>query len=96
MSFFRIDDLTEKSFSEFWQFIETVFRGTPTEKLNLEDVITYLELNMDKFSSFGERPDTYVYDAREQFNRYVRMRLDYAPVDDRLWCQKFKKIFSKV
>lgn len=62
--FFRKDDLALKNFSELRQFIESVFRGIHSEKLNLEDVITYLELGTDKFGSFGKHPDSYLDDAR--------------------------------
>ena len=91
--FFRKDDLVLENFSEFRRFIDSVFRGIPAGKLNLEDVITYLELSIDAFGSFGKCPDTYLYDAREQFNQYVRMRLVHKPIGGKIWCSKYKKIF---
>lgn len=91
--FFRKDDLALKDFSELRQFIESAFPRISPQNLNLEDVITYLELSIDRFGSFGKHPDTYLYDAREQFNLYVRRRLVYESVDGKDWCSKFEKIF---
>ncbi len=94
--FFRKDDLSLENFSELRKFIESTFHGVLSENLNLEDVISHLELSVDRFGSFGKRPDAYLYDAREQFNQYVRMRLDYESVEGRLWCPKFKEIFQSL
>lgn len=92
--FFRKDDLALENFFELRKFIENVFRGIPPKKLNLEDVITFLELSIDRFGSLGRPPEGGLYDARKQFNEYVRMRLDYKPVNGKIWCPKFKAIFQ--
>lgn len=94
--FFRKDELALDDSSELRQFMETVFPGIPAEKLNLEDVITYLELAIDQFGSFGKRPDASLYDARRQFNQYVRRRLRPERVDPQSRCPKFEKIFRRL
>jgi len=92
--FFQKDDLALKNFSEIRKFIENAFPRIPAEKLNLEDVITYLELSIDRFGSFGKPPDGYLYNARKQFSQYVRRRLLYKSIDGKNWCPKFKEIFQ--
>lgn len=91
--FFREDELALDNFSKLREFTETIFPGIPPKKLNLEDVITYLELSIDRFGSFGKQPGANLYDARQQFNQYVRRRLAYKRVDDKDWCPRFEKIF---
>jgi len=91
--FFREDELALDDFSELREFTETIFPKILPGKLNLEDVITYLELSIDRFGSFGKRPYGNLYSARQQFNQYVRRRLTYESVDDKNWCPRFEKIF---
>lgn len=94
--FFRKDDLARKEFSELREFIQSHFPGTTTEKVNLENVITYIDLSLDRFGSFGKRAGGHLYDAKEQFNQYVRMRLDYERWSDKSSCETFKKIFRSI
>jgi hypothetical protein len=44
--------------------------------LNLEEVITTLELSMDRIGSFGKIPDSYLFDAKLDFDRFVKQRLN--------------------
>lgn len=92
--FFRKEDPVLKDFSDLRKFIENTFPRISIEKLNLEDIITYLELSIDRFGRFGKCPDGYLYNAREQFAQYVRRRLIYEPVEGKDWCSKFKRIFQ--
>lgn len=92
--FFRKEDPVLKDFSDLRKFIENTFPRISIEKLNLEEIITYLELSIDRFGRFGKCPDGYLYNAREQFAQYVRRRLIYEPVEGKDWCSKFKRIFQ--
>ncbi len=64
--------------------------------VSLEDVITYLELSIDKFGSFGKHLDSALLDARKQFSRLVQRQLRYPIEDDKDWCTSFKSIFEKL
>lgn len=40
--------------------------------LNLEDVITALELSLDRVGSFGKHPESYLIDVRREFDKFVK------------------------
>jgi len=75
--FFRESDLSQGEYPELSSFINKNYPGVPKEKLNLEDVITGLDIGRDRFGSFGKRPGAYLDEARYQLHHYVRYRLDY-------------------
>lgn len=93
--FFR-EGFTSEEYPSLHEFIRKIFPGTDISGLNLEDVITRLELSMDKFGAFGEHPETYLYDARREFNDYVHKRLTYEPKDGRHWCKNHKVLFEQL
>jgi len=66
------------------------------EDISLEDVITYLELGIDKFGSFGKPLNSALLDARKQFIRFVQRQLRYPIKDGKDWCASFKSIFEKL
>ncbi|MHA1228210.1 MAG: hypothetical protein ACTSPV_15810 [Candidatus Hodarchaeales archaeon] len=92
--FFREDDLAQKEFSELRKFIQTHFPGTTTEKVNLENVITYIDLSLDRFGSFGKPASGYLHDCKVQFNQYIITRLDYEQLYHEICCSRFKKILQ--
>lgn len=47
-----------------------------SDKLNLEDVITFLELSLDRIGSFGKVPDSYLIEAKRDFNNFIRDMLN--------------------
>ena len=54
--FFSKEDLPLDDFPELHRFMKSHFRHTCAEAPGLEDVITYLELALDRFGSFGKYP----------------------------------------
>lgn len=91
--FFEDTDLVREKFPQLCKSIERNFPGTSIEAVNLEDVITYLDLGLDQFGSLGKQPEGYLYDARVQFNRYVLTKLDYERWTDKYSCGRLEKIF---
>lgn len=69
--FFRPDDLTGPDYPNLATFINKRFPGTAPICLNIEDVITCLELNLDRVGSFGRIHGGHVLDARREFDRLV-------------------------
>lgn len=98
--FFKEEDFTRKEYHNLRDFIGRYFPEQNISGLNLEDVITRLELSMDKFGSFGEHPEPYLDDARREFSRYVHKRLTYQPIvengQERYWCEDHKKLFEQL
>lgn len=82
------------SFAALHKVIDVNFPATPLEELSLEDVITHLELSIDRFGSFGRRPEGLLYDARKQFDQFVRKRLDYERGRASICCSKFRRVFE--
>lgn len=91
--FFREEDFASEEYQNLHDFINKVFPKANISDLNLEDVITRLELSVDKFGAFGEHPETYLYDARREFDKYVRERLK---INEHSWCPKHKILFKQL
>ncbi len=77
--FFREEDFNNGNYPNLSKFIKKHFQKIPFCNLNLEEVITFLELSIDKFGSFGKIPETYLYEARREFEKYVVGRLKLDP-----------------
>ena len=90
-NFFRMDDFESGNYDNLKEFIEHKFPETRFDELNLETVITFLELSMDTFGSLGRHPDTYLYEARREFDKYVDLRLR---IPENIGCQEHKKIIG--
>lgn len=86
--FFTEEDFKQDKYPALHKFIGRVFPKVSFKELNLEEVITRLELSIDRFGAFGEHPEPYLHVARREFDRYVRERLSYQPVNGRHVCQK--------
>lgn len=94
--FFTEKDFKSDNYPELHKFIKRVFHKTPIEKLNLEDVVTRLELSIDRFGAFGEHPEPYLHVARREFDRYVHERLSYKPVNGNHKCQKHEVLLGQM
>ena len=73
--FFRRDDFAGPDYRNLAEFISGRFPGTKPKDLNIEDVITCLELSLDRVGSFGRGYDGRVLDARREFDKLVANRL---------------------
>lgn len=89
--FFREEDFSPGGYDNLKSFTEKTFSGVPFSQLNLEEVITALELSLDTFGSFGQQPEVHVYEARREIDRYIKRRLTTS--DDRA-CEQHKKIID--
>ncbi len=89
--FFREDDFKSGGYNNLGRFIEEAFSGVPFSQINLEEVITALELAVDTFGSFGQHPEVYIYKARREVDRYINQRLT-IPADRA--CEQHKKIID--
>lgn len=94
--FFRENEPNLEKFPHLHHFVKKAFPKIHTEELNLEDVITYLDLSVDRFGSFGIPPVGYLYDARTEFEQYIKKKLDYEDSSDKIWCSKLKRVFQKL
>ncbi len=73
--FFRSDDFAGPEYSNLAGFIHKWFPGTEPDDLNIEDVITCLELSLDRVGSFGRSYDGHILDARREFDKLIASRL---------------------
>ncbi len=94
--FFRKKDLRPKRFKQLREFIDRNFPKIPLKEINLEVVITYLDLSLEKNGRFGKECDVYLLEARRQLDRYVRIRLDYEQRHNRSSCKLLKKGFRSL
>ncbi|MHA1228793.1 MAG: hypothetical protein ACTSPV_18875 [Candidatus Hodarchaeales archaeon] len=94
--FFQQEDLTRKKFPELRKFIQNNFPMIPIEKVNLEDVITYLDLSLDRFGGLAKEADGDLNTARKQLSLYIRTKLDYQFWSKNSSSQMFEKVFSSL
>jgi hypothetical protein len=90
--FFREDDFKSGNYSKLLEFIKTKFPGIPFSELNLEEIVTFLELSLDTFGSFGANPEAYIYEAKREFGMYVNYRLK---IPDLVVFKEHKKIIDE-
>ena len=92
--FFHIKDFCKEGYSQLKEFIDRNFPEIPLQEINLEDIITYLELIVDGFGSFGKRVGGKFLDARKQFDQLVQERLELP--EGKGFCPKnrLKRIFQ--
>jgi len=89
--FFEGADFAGEEYKNLNQFIGNKFPGLPIENLNLEEVVTTIELSLDTFGALGGHPEPYIYDARTELNKYVADRLK---IDTTKGCTKLEKIIT--
>lgn len=89
--FFREDDFSE-DYPNLLKFIERAFSGISFNDLNLEEVVTGLELAVGDFGCFGKPPEVYIYEARREFDKYVCSRLSILESKS---CKEHKKIIDE-
>lgn len=63
--------------------------------LNLEEVITALDLSSDRFGSFGNNLKGYLLDAKIEFNNYIINRLDIQ-IDQEDTKNRFNELCNKL
>lgn len=92
--FFRLKDICEEEYPQLKAFINRNFHKMSFQEINLEDVITYLELSLDRFGSFGKRSNNKLLDARKEFDQLVQERLELP--EGKGFCPKnrLKRIFQ--
>ncbi len=88
---FRKEDFTGEEYQNLKLFIDNKFDDQPLEDLNLEEVVTAIELSLDTFGSLGKHPEPYIYEARTELNKYVANRLE---IDTTKGCTKLEKIIT--
>lgn len=89
--FLKGADFTGKEYQNLKQFIGNKFPGSSIEKLNLEEVVTAIELSLDTFGALGKHPEPYIYEARTELNKYVANRLK---IDPQKGCKTLEKIIT--
>jgi NAD-dependent SIR2 family protein deacetylase len=93
--FFK-EGFQKEMYPNLYAFVEKHFPGMKSDELNLEEVITFLELSVDQFGTFGNAIPPYLYDARKEFGEYVYNKLNYKPIEGRNWCNKHKRYLEKL
>lgn len=94
--FFTEEDFKQDKYPALHKFIGRVFPKVSFKELNLEEVITRLELGIDRFGAFGEHPEPYLYEARREFTSYVSERLQYKPINGRPTCEKHEVLLRQL
>jgi len=92
--FFKEEDFNSGNYPNLKKFIDKYFPSVGFSVLNLEQVITMLELSLDQFSNFGKIPESYLLDARREFERYVLKKLELSPKKN--LCSKHSILANKI
>jgi hypothetical protein len=89
--FFEGADFTGDEYRNLKRFIDDKFPCLSIEKLNLEEVVTAIELGLDTFGALGKHPEPYIYEARTELNKYVANRLK---IDPQKGCKTLENIIT--
>lgn len=93
MSEFFID-FNYLSYPYLNHFIKKYFnikQDSDYQLLNLEDIITSLELRSDQFGSFGQEDDGFIIEAKKDFKRFINIKLSVPSVSHQLNIENLKK-----
>ena len=95
--FFRTSDLEGEIYSNLKKYILSGFPSTPLANLNLEDVITHLELSLEGFGKHWEPNPSGLLQIKNEIYDYIEFRLSIGEQDK--WpnlpnCQHHTNIFT--
>jgi hypothetical protein len=94
--FFREEDFQDVNYPKLKEFIETLYPNTPFKNINLEDVITHLELSLEGFGGAWEPFKILEIEARQEISKYLLERLSLEAIkNDQKPCNKHLKLFEK-
>lgn len=89
--------ISRKKYKNLTRFIEMYFNGESLDNLNLEDVITTLDLGCDQFGKLDNGIDPFFYSAKDDFLNYIIERLDYpAKTSGHKYCDKHVEILRQL
>lgn len=94
--FFNDEEFRSDQYPALWSYINRTFKGIPLEKVNLEEVITQLELSVEGFGALWERPNPELIQAREEFDQYIREQLKHSSSEELKDCTCHKRIFRTI
>ncbi len=89
---FRAEDFSEGKHPQLSKFIQQYHNQESIDQLNLEDIVTSLELASDPFGNFGKFPRTWIIDAKRELDSYLAMRLH---VEQDVSCRILSCLFGK-
>jgi len=98
-------EFDEEEFEILTGYLEKTFPGQSIEKLNLEEVITHMELSLEGFGAMWDVQEPELIGARRELDDYIRRLLDHAKLfgenpsrsySDRNVCTAHKHVFEKL
>lgn len=92
--FFDDAEFQSGKYPALLEYINKTFKELPLENVNLEEVITLLELSLEGFGAFLERPNPELIQARQEFDQYLRKRLQHSSANELKPCTCHKKILQ--
>lgn len=90
MSDFFQKGYSASEYPQLDRFIKNYFKKSPLSDLNLEDVITAIDMRNDPFGKFGQGEESYINLARKQLSNFIVDRLNYSSSEGKKWCTKHK------
>jgi hypothetical protein len=89
--FFREQDLKDNQYARLKNFIDRRYPNTPYSEINMEDVITHLELSLEGFGSNWDPSKLEELEAKGQFFDYILQRFSIEPDKS---CNKYLKLLK--
>lgn len=77
------------------QFLERTFPGTKIPSMNIEDVITHLELSLEGFGARWRWVEMDVAKAHRECMDFIHDQLDYPPRNNNRFCEIHRKILNQ-
>jgi len=93
--FFREEDFCGGHYSNLGAYMENAFPATQLNELNLEEVITHLDLSLEGVGALWERPGAQLWQTRYELDDYIATRLSVDGSEDRI-CPVHKALLGSV
>lgn len=93
--FFRKEDFQENRYPHLKELLERLYPETPYCKINMEEVITHLELSLEGFGGDWETSKVEELEAKRQFFEYIQQRFSLVIVKcGQEYCEKHLSLFK--
>src|SRR3989338_1077423 len=81
-----------RRYNQLTAFIERFYPNQKVEEIDIEELISFIDLADNNFSIFGEYPDPGLWHVKNELNICLRERL--MEDSGRQYCNKYKKLFE--
>ena len=92
--FFKAEHFKSGRYPKLREFIRTLYPHTSFKNVNLEDVITHLELSLEGFGCTWATSNPIESEAKQELSEYIFERLSIKPINGGKGCKKHQRLIT--